>query len=184
MQRQRLTELSDDLSDCARGTGDEDGFALLRLADVIETVEGRLTGHACCTDPGGEWKAESELVVGESVQSLCLLLGMDSVLFVGAKSVDVFAHGKLFVLRLDDFAEEEIRQRLIEGEFGCITVFAGRSHASTHVRIDGDDEILRQNATLKLDSLEIDGSILDVFDMLTRDEINLRHFVKNNCCIA
>lgn len=153
-----LGELADNLADSAGGGGDEDGFTLLGLADVVEALVGGHTGHAESADE--QWEVDV-VGVGDLEEAGKELGGDRSVLGVGAhEGGDEITGGELGgvgALNAGDDRGNDNGALLERRDVGLAGL--GGAHAAAHIGVERRVEDLDEDAAVKV-LLEVDGAIL------------------------
>lgn len=152
-----LGDLADDLADGAGGAADEDGLALLGLADLVQRRPARQAGHAELADEQARLEVVGVLDLGDPGDGL----GGD----VGVLGDGDHGDGEVALLELgrggpDDLDDAAVGDGGAEGDAGRVRLDGDVAHAAAQVRVEGGDEDLDDEAALG-HGVQVDGAVLD-----------------------
>lgn len=142
-----LSELADQLADSATSGGDEDGLALLGLADLVEGGVGSQTGHAEGADEDAEVLDAEGVLEGADAGEL---LSADGDVLLDREEAD--DQVALLVgggVGAEDLGDDAAVDGSVEGEGGRVGLDVGGAHAATHVGVEAGIEGLHEDAALR-----------------------------------
>lgn len=160
-----LGDLADDLAHSTSRRADEDGLALLGLADLVESSVGRQTGHTEGTEEVGQLEV---VRVVDLPDALHHLLGDADVLGEGKVAEDGLALLEVWVVGLEHLGDGVVHDGRVEVEGGCVGRGAGFTHLAAEVRVVRGVADLDNQAAGWCCLIEVNWSVLD-------DDVLARH---------
>lgn len=173
-----LGDLADDLADGTGSTADEDGLALLGLADLLVRRPSGQAGHAKGTEEEAE-VLEVVLVVDLGLHKLAdnathdltdLLLGEGGILGDGQVGNHQVAGLVVGVVGLENLGDGVVGDGPVEGVSGSVGLDAGVTHAAALVGVEGGVEDGDGHTTRGRSGVGVEATVLDD-EVLTRDGV-------------
>lgn len=153
-----LGQLADNLANGTAGGRNEDGLALLGLANLVERAPGGKTGHAKSTNEVRGVQAEGVLDV---LDALSLLGVKGSVLLDGKHADNDVTWLELGVVALQDLADDTVVDGLVQLERGEVGLDLGIPHTAALVGVQGCIVVLEGDAAGRGSSIDVKTAVLD-----------------------
>lgn len=138
-----LSELANQLTDSTAGSGDEDSFAFLGLANLIQRGVSGQTRHT----KGA--KEDTNVLKSERVFELAktdhLLLADSDILLDCDVTDDQVTFLVVGIVRTNDLSDDSALNGLVEIESRGVRLGPSRAHATAHVRVEARVEGLKDN---------------------------------------
>lgn len=154
-----LSELADQLADGSAGSGDEDGLALLGLADLVQRRVCGQTGHTKGTEE------DTDVLDAEGVVQLLdadeLGLAEGNVLLDRNVANDHITFLVAGVVGAHDLADAAAINGLVEGKGGGVRLGLSGAHAATHVGVEAGVERLHDDTVVGSGNASIIVGALD-----------------------
>lgn len=157
-QALELGQLADNLADGTAGGGDEDGLALLGLANLVKGAEGGQAGHA---ERANEVGGVEVMAVLDEADGLGLLGGEGAVLLDGDHADDDITGLELLGVALQDLGDDIVVDGLVELEGGEVGLDLGVPHAGTLVGVQRGIVVLERDAASRRSGVQVEATVLD-----------------------
>lgn len=157
-----LGQLAHQLPDGARGAADEDGLALLGLADLVERRIRRQARHAQRAEEVADVLGGVGLV-DLGGQGALVVARHDIIFLDGQAAGDDVALGITVHSRFQDFGQGAGLEWTADGERWRVGLDLGVAQQASHIRVEGDVEGFQQQAVGRQLLVQVD--LVHVFDL-------------------